>query len=84
MKEFQIFNDLNKKQKHKNTIVLVSLVTVLMVSCFSVYYIYKTNESIKNNFYILDGGQKISAVRVTNLKKAVDILCEGHIKNFLL
>lgn len=82
MEKFKIFNDINKKQKYKNQLVIISLLVTCLVSISSGFFIYKTNESVKNNFYVLDNGQKLSVVRVGDLKKAIDILCEGHIKNF--
>jgi conjugative transposon TraK protein len=63
-------------------IALFSIVAITLVSGICIYYVYSTNESVKNRYYMLDNGQKLSTVRIKDFSKAVDILCEGHLENF--
>lgn len=55
-----------------------------MFCCASLctFMVYRTNESVKNRFYLLDKGHKVAAVRVTDPKRALNILCKGHIRTF--
>ncbi len=79
---YKIFNDLNKIHVNCNRVLYVSLILTFVATTLNIYYTYRTNESAKNNFYLLDSGQKVAAVRIKDHKRAVDILCEGHIANF--
>lgn len=79
---YHIFNDLNKIRTNSNRVLYLSLVLTVGCTLFNIYFGYKTNESAKNRFYLLDNGQKLAAVRINDPKRALDILCEGHLKNF--
>ncbi len=79
---YKIFNDLSKIRSNSNKVLYVSLILTFVSTSLNIFYTYKTNESAKNNFYLLDNGQKLAAVRIKDHKRAVDILCEGHIANF--
>lgn len=79
---YKIFNDLNKIRSNGNRVLHLSLVLTFVTTSLNIYYTYRTNESAKNNFYLLDNGQKLAAVRIKDHKRAVDILCDGHIANF--
>jgi conjugative transposon TraK protein len=79
---YKIFNDLNKIHVNSNRVLYVSLVLTFFATILNLYYTYRINESAKNNFYLLDSGQKVAAIRIKDHKRAVDILCEGHIANF--
>lgn len=79
---YNIFNDLSKVHKRSTNILILSLLSVVCCSLVSIYIVYQTNESVKNRFYLLDKGQKIAAVRVENPQRAMNILCEGHVRNF--
>ena len=48
----------------------------------TIFFAHRTNESSKSNFYLLDGGQKLGASRIDDPRRALDILCEGHVANF--
>ena len=77
-----IFNDLNKIHKKSMHLITLSLIAMFSCALFCIYMIYKTNESVKNRYYLLDKGQKVAAIRVEDPKRALNILCEGHIRNF--
>ncbi|MBC8769395.1 MULTISPECIES: hypothetical protein [Arenibacter] len=79
---YKIFNDLSKIGSRSNKVLYVSLILTFVTTILNIFYTYKTNESAKNNFYLLDNGQKLAAVRIKDYKRAIDILCEGHIANF--
>ena len=79
---YKVFNDLSKIHKRSINLLLVSFAFVFCCALFSIYIIYKTSESAKNRFYLLDNGQKLATVRIKDPKRALDILCEGHIGNF--
>ncbi|HDZ14587.1 hypothetical protein LCGC14_0529570 [marine sediment metagenome] len=79
---YKIFNDLNKIRSNSVRVLYLSLVLTFVTTSLNIYYTYRTNESARNNFYLLDRGQKLAAVRIKDHKRAVDILCEGHIANF--
>ncbi len=79
---YKVFNDLSKIHKTSTNLLLLSLFFMFCCALFSIFIIYKTNESAKNRFYLLDNGQKLATVRIKNPKRALDILCEGHIGNF--
>lgn len=80
--DFKIFNDINTLQKRNFTIAIASILAVVITAGICMFYVYSTNESVKNRYYLLDNGQKLSTVRIKEFKRAVDILCEGHIANF--
>jgi conjugative transposon TraK protein len=80
--KYMIFNDLSKIRKQSNRVLYLSLILTFVATLLNGYLTYLTNESAKNNFYLLDNGQKLAAVRIRNYQRAVDILCEGHIRNF--
>lgn len=79
---YKVFNDLSGIHKRSTTILILSLASMFCCALFSIYMIYKTNESVKNRFYLLDNGQKVAAVRIEDPKRALHILCEGHVRNF--
>jgi len=79
---YKIFNDLSKIGSRSNKVLYVSLILTFVTTILNIFYTYKTNESAKNNFYLLDNGQKLASVRIKDYKRAIDILCEGHIANF--
>lgn len=79
---YKIFNDLNKIRSNSNRVLYLSLVLTFVTTSLNIFYTYRTNESARNNFYLLDNGQKLAAVRVKDPRRAVDILCEGHVSNF--
>ena len=80
--KYKIFNDLNRVNTRSNRVVYVSLIVTFVTTLLNIFYTYKTSENAKNNFYLLDNGQKLATVRIKDYKRAVDILCEGHITNF--
>ena len=80
--KYKIFNDLNKVTTRSNQVVYVSLIIVFVTTLLNIFYTYKTNENAKNNFYLLDNGQKLATVRIKDYRRAMDILCEGHLTNF--
>ncbi|WP_086476625.1 hypothetical protein [Arenibacter amylolyticus] len=80
--KYKIFNDLNRVNARSNRVVYVSLIVTFITTLLNIFYTYKTSENAKNNFYLLDNGQKLATVRIKDYKRAVDILCEGHITNF--
>ncbi len=79
---YKVFNDLSKVHKRSINLLILSLVSMFCCALFSIFIIYKTNESVKNRFYLLDKGQKVAAVRIKDPKRALHILCEGHVRNF--
>ena len=79
---YKIFNDLSKIRSNSYKVLYVSLFLTFVLTSLNIFYTYKTNESAKNKFYLLDKGQKLAVVRITDHKRAVDILCEGHLANF--
>ena len=79
---YKVFNDLGKIHDNSKRILYLSLILVASSTLFNIFFAYKTNESAKNSFYLLDKGQKLGAVRVGDYKRALDILCEGHVRNF--
>lgn len=79
---YKVFNDLSKIHKQSTNLLILSLASMFCCALFSIYIIYRTNESAKNRYYLLDNGQKLAAVRVKDPKRALNILCEGHIRNF--
>lgn len=79
---YKVFNDLSKVHKRSANILILSLIFMFCCSAFCIYMIYRTNESVKNRIYLLDKGQKVAALRVEDPKRALSILCEGHIGNF--
>lgn len=79
---YNIFNDLSKVHKRSTNILILSLLSVVCCTLVSIYIIHRTNESVKNRFYLLDKGQKVAAVRIEDPKRALNILCEGHLRNF--
>lgn len=79
---YKVFNDLSRIHQRSTSLLLLSLLFMFCCALFSIYMIYQTNESAKNRFYLLDNGQKLSTVRIKDPKRALDILCEGHIANF--
>lgn len=79
---YKVFNDITKSERRSNRLILLSLVSMLSCALFCMYFIYRTNESAKNGFFLLDNGQKLATVRIKDYKRAIDILCEGHISNF--
>lgn len=80
--KYKIFNDLSKVHSNSIRALYVSLIFTFVTTSLNIYYTYRTNESAKNNFYLLDKGQKLAVVRIKDYTRAVDILCEGHIANF--
>lgn len=78
----KIFNDISKSEKRSNHLILLSLVLMFFCSLFCIYFVYRTNENAKNSFYLLDNDQKLALVRIKDYKRAIDILCEGHISIF--
>lgn len=79
---YKVFNDLSKIHRRSTNLLMLSLLLMFCCALFSVYIIYRTNESVKNRFYLLDKGQKVAAVRVEDPKRALNILCQGHVRNF--
>jgi len=79
---YKIFNDLSKIRTQSNRILYISLILTASCTLLNIYFGYKTNESAKHRFYLLDNGQKLAAIRIDDPKRARDILCEGHLKNF--
>lgn len=79
---YKVFNDISRSERRTNRLVLLSLTFMLLCSICCTFIVYKTSESAKNGFYLLDNGQKLSLVRVKDYKNAIDILCEGHIEIF--
>lgn len=79
---YKIFNDLNKIHSNSNMVLYVSLILTFVSCILNICYAYHINESAKNRFYLLDNGQKLAAVRIKDYKRAVDVLCEGHLGNF--
>src|SRR5680860_749991 len=79
---YKIFNDLSKVYSRSTNLLILSLASMFCCALFSIYIIYKTNESVKNRFYLLDNGQKLATVRIDDPKRALHILCEGHVRNF--
>lgn len=79
---YKIFNDLSKIRSNSYKVLYVSLFLAFVITSLNILYTYRTNESAKNKFYLLDKGQKLAVVRITDHKRAVDILCEGHLANF--
>ena len=69
-------------RSNSNRVLYLSLILTFVMTSLNIFYTYRTNESAKNNFYLLDNGQKLATVRVKNPKRAIDILCEGHVINF--
>ena len=80
--KYKIFNDLNRVNTRSNRVVYVSLIVTFVTTLLNIFYTYKTSENAKNNFYLLDNGQKLATIRIKDHKRAIDILCEGHITNF--
>ncbi|GMN05510.1 conjugative transposon protein TraK [Croceitalea sp. MTPC5] len=80
--KYRIFNDLSRIRSNSNKVLYVSLILTFVSTILNIYYTYRTNESARNSFYLLDKGQKLAVVRIKDYKRAVDILCEGHIANF--
>ncbi len=80
--KYIIFNDLSKVHSNSNRVLYLSLIVTFVCTFLNIHYAYVTNESVKNRFYLLDNGQKLAAVRIKDYKRAVDILCEGHLGNF--
>ncbi len=79
---YKVFNDLSKVHSKSNRVLYVSLILTFVSTFLNIYYAYVTNESAKSNFYLLDNGQKLAAVRIKDYRRAIDILSEGHIENF--
>lgn len=79
---YKVFNDLSKVHCKSNRVLYVSLILTFVSTFLNIYYAYVTNESAKSNFYLLDNGQKLAAVRIKDYRRAIDILSEGHIENF--
>lgn len=79
---YKIFNDLSKVHKNCNRVLYLSLALTFATTSLNIFYTYRTGESAKNNLYLLDSGQKLGIVRIKDPKRAVDILCEGHIASF--
>ncbi|MGB3144712.1 MAG: hypothetical protein WBB24_11435 [Maribacter sp.] len=79
---YMIFNDLSKIRSNSYKVQYVSLFLTFVLTSLNIIYTYRTSESAKNKFYLLDKGQKLAVVRITDQKRAIDILCEGHIANF--
>ncbi|SNZ01304.1 hypothetical protein [Flagellimonas pacifica] len=80
--KYKVFNDLSKIHTHGNRVLYVSLILTFFCSLFNIYFAYRVNENAKQNFYLLDNGQKLAAVRIKDHKRAIDIICEGHLGNF--
>jgi len=80
--KYKVFNNISKSERRCNQLIVLSLVLMFSSSLFCVYFIYRTNENAKNSFYLLDNGQKLALARVKDYKRAIDILCEGHIGIF--
>lgn len=80
--KYRIFNDLSQIHQKSNRVLSLSLLVVFGSTLLNLLYTYRTNESNKNNFYVLDNGQKLKVIRVKDNKRAVDILCEGHLDSF--
>ncbi len=79
---YTIFNDLSKIHRRSTNMLILSLSFMFCCALFCIYIVYRTNESVKNRFYLLDKGQKVAAVRIVDPKRALNILCLGHIGNF--
>jgi len=79
---YRVFNDITKSEKRSNQLILLSLLLMFSCSLFCIYYVFRTNEEAKNGYFLLDNGQKLALVRVKDYKRAIDIICEGHVKNF--
>ena len=79
---YRVFNDITKSERRSNQLILLSLMLMFSCSAFCVYYIFRTNQEAKNSFYLLDNGQKLALVRVKDYRKAIDIICEGHVNIF--
>ncbi|NKI27873.1 hypothetical protein HCG49_15020 [Arenibacter sp. 6A1] len=80
--KYKIFNDLSRVNTRSYRVIYVSLIITFATTILNIFYTYKTTENAKNNFYLLDNGQKLATVRIKDYRRAVDILCEGHITNF--
>ena len=79
---YRVFNDITRAEKRSNRLVVLSLTFMLFSFLCCTYVVYRVNESAKNSFYLLDSGQKLATVRVKDYKRAIDILCEGHVGIF--
>ncbi|MFV0552344.1 MAG: hypothetical protein ACK5L6_10565 [Anaerorhabdus sp.] len=79
---YKVFNDLSKIERRSTVVLIISLVSMFCCALFCIYMIFRTNESARNRFYLLENGQKIAAVRIEDPERALEILCEGHIANF--
>ena len=79
---YKVFNDLSKIRSDSNKVLYVSLILTFVSTFLNIHYAYRTNESAKNSFYLLDNGQKLAVARIKDHKRAIDILCEGHLVNF--
>jgi len=79
---YKVFNDIYKSEKRGNKLVVLSLALMFSCAIICVYFNYKTSESAKNSFFLLDSRQKVATIRIKNSKRAVDILCNGHVSMF--
>jgi conjugative transposon TraK protein len=79
---YRVFNDITKVERRYNRLVILSLTFMFVCFLLCTYVVFRVNESAKNSFYLLDGGQKLAAVRIKDYKRAIDILCEGHVAIF--
>ena len=80
--KYVIFNDIERSRKHQRNVVYLCLLLVVLTFGTSLHFIGKANERARNNAYMLHGGQRLSLDPLRDKQQNLEILCEGHIRNF--
>ncbi len=80
--KYKIFNNIEKNESKWKSIAILAMMILGVVCCLSFYYIDKTNESARNNGFLIQNGLKVDIFRVKSFKESVDLISKGHVKIF--
>ena len=79
---YYIFNDIERVQKRNRNLVYMALGVVVLTVSISMILIHQAHQQAKFNAYIIQGGLRTPIEPLTNPKKQLTLLTEGHLNQF--
>lgn len=80
--KYHIFNDLQRVQKRNRNLVIASLFVVVITVVTSLVVVSKAHETARANAYLIYGSLRTPLSPITNSRRQLQLLTEGHIKQF--
>lgn len=80
--KYRTFNDIDNVRKNAFWLIVLSLIVMALVSVFAMYKIDNVNERAKANAYVLHKGTRVGLEPLTDLKRNLQILIEGHVERY--